>query len=132
MTKFQGHTLTPSLQNATQWFKNGDHPLDYSKPCYIFDNGEARESTPEERKAKDWEGGVVRRYRHPYMLGGLVCSHCGKPMHDHGWIDDATIYNVVCPGDWIIATPTGYMTCKPDLYEALKVYFYPDASSAQA
>ena len=55
----------PVVIDATQWFKNGDHPLDYSRTHHRLDQGEMREFPPEERKAKAWEGDIVRYFRRP-------------------------------------------------------------------
>lgn len=38
----------PVVIEATQWFKNGDHPLDYSQTHDGFENGELRQFPPEE------------------------------------------------------------------------------------
>ncbi len=100
----------PVVIEATQWFKNGDHPKD---ACYWVDD-----------KSKDRflsEGVVVRYYRNPITDGGLNCHRCGKPMHDHGWIDTLEGGNdgaqVVCPGDWIITGVQGeHYPCKPDIF----------------
>ena len=50
----------PVVIEAHQWFKNGDHPDDYSKTHDGYENGELRKFPPEERKANGWEGDVVR------------------------------------------------------------------------
>jgi hypothetical protein len=93
----------PVVIEATQWFKNGDHPLDYmgSNP----DKGE--------------EGSLVRYYRTPGMDGGHKCKHCGDIMHNHGWIDTLEGGHIVCPGDWIITGVAGeHYPCKPDIFAA--------------
>ena len=80
---------------ATQWFKNGDHPEDHSDG-----------ST---------EGKVVKFYI-PEIDG--QCQYCKKILHSHGWIDTLEGGHIVCPGDWII---TGIKNekypCKPDIFE---------------
>ena len=88
----------PVVIEATQWFKNGDHPLD----------GRA-----------DREGDLVRYYRHPKMDGQEQCRHgCGFIMHDHGWIDTPEGGHIVCPGDHIIEGVHGeFYPCKPDIFE---------------
>jgi len=102
----------PVVIEATQWFKNGDHPLDYS-PLH----GDI--ISAEERKARGWEGDIVRYFRRPDVSGELVCGHCNTQMHDHGWIDTWEGGHVVCPGDWIITGVKGEMyPCKPDIFEA--------------
>lgn len=94
---------------ATQWFKNGDHPEDN---CGIFDAGNG---------PFQGEGSVVRYYRRPDVDGQSKCSHCGLIMHLHGWIDSARdeqiSYNV-CPGDYIIKEADGnFYPQKPDMFE---------------
>jgi hypothetical protein len=92
----------PVVIDATQWFKNGDHPQDYSKVHEGFEKGVLRRFWPAERKANGWEGDVVRYYRTPNLDGQTPCKHCGKSMYDHGWIDTLEGGHIVCPGDWII------------------------------
>ena len=105
--------------NATQWFKNGDHPADYSRTHDGFEDGKLRSFSPEERKAKEWEGDIVRYFRHPDVQGRSFCKHCGVRMHDHGWIDTLEGGHIVCPGDWIITGVKGeHYPCKPDIFEA--------------
>ena len=88
----------PIIVEATQWFKNGDHPLD----------GPA-----------DQEGQIVRYYRHPHISGECVCSKCNTPFHAHGWIDTLEGGYIVCPGDWIITRVAGeHYPCKPEIFEA--------------
>ena len=109
MAKFRSK---PFEMEATQWLKNGDHPLDYSD----LDN----EATPGHRRANDWEGDVVRRYRHPDISGNAECMNCDRIMHEHGWIDTRQGGHTVCPGDWIITEPDGkgFYPCKPDVFAA--------------
>lgn len=97
----------PVIIEATQWFKNGDHPQDNSfRP--LGDTGQA----PMIR-----EGEVVRYYRHPVFNGKFKCPHCGDIMHNHGWIDTLEGGHIVCPGDWIITGIKGeYYPCKPDIF----------------
>lgn len=111
----------PVVIEATQWFKNGDHPLDYSVTHVGYDKDldDCREYPPEEREAKGWEGDVVRYYRHPSVSGESLCQHCGETMHVHGWIDTLEGGHIVCPGDWIITGVKGERyPCKPDIFEA--------------
>ena len=61
---------------ATQWFRNGDHPQDR---CYYIDD-----KSPDRFLS---EGKVVRYFRHPDIPGKSICKHCGLSMHKHGWID---------------------------------------------
>lgn len=114
----------PIVVEATQWFKNGDHPEDYTKDHDGREGGLMRVFTGAERKANGWEGDVVRYYRRPDDSGERVCEHCGRTMHVHGWIDTIQGGHTVCPGDWIItdprvADPRGhghFYPCKPDIF----------------
>jgi hypothetical protein len=109
----------PVVIAASQWRKNGDHPLDYSKTHPWLENGELRNFLPEERKANGWEGDIVRYYRTPDMDGETPCGHCGVRMHEHGWIDTLEGGHIVCPGDWIITGVKGeHYPCKPDIFAA--------------
>lgn len=104
---------------AHQWHKNGDHPLDYSRTHDGLENGELRQFSPEERSANDWEGDIVRYYRRPGDSGDRSCQHCGKTMHEHGWIETMEGGHIVCPGDWIITGIQGeHYPCKPDIFAA--------------
>lgn len=106
----------PVVIEATQWFKNGDHPLDYTKTHDGHEKGELRKFSPEERKAKRWEGDIVRYYRH-YDKGMRECEHCGNIMRFHGWIDTLEGGHIVCPGDWIITGVKGERyPCKPVIF----------------
>jgi hypothetical protein len=111
----------PTIVNATQWFKNGDHPQDYEKDEHGLENGEMRVFTGAERKAKGWEGGVVRYFRNPSVPGEDLCALCNNTMHDHGWIDPArnSGYSiVVCPGDWVVHDASGvYYSTTPKVLE---------------
>ncbi len=105
----------PVVIEATQWFKNGDHPEDNLPPNDKILNGER------------FEGSVVRYYRTPAMDGQTPCKHCSVKMHDHGWIDTLEGGHIVCPGDWIITGVKGERyPCKPDIFEAT----YEDAETA--
>jgi hypothetical protein len=109
----------PVVIEATQWFKNGDHPLDYSVIHDGFENGEMRQFPPEERRAKGWEGDIVRYFRHPEVSGERACEKCGATMHVHGWIDTLEGGHIACPGDWIITGVAGEnYPCKPDIFAA--------------
>lgn len=97
----------PLVVEATQWWKNGDHPGDN---CYYVDD-----KSPERFLS---EGKVVRYFRDPNVPGTTVCKHCGKTMHEHGWIDTLEGGHIVCPGDWIITGVKGERyPCKPDIFE---------------
>jgi hypothetical protein len=95
---------------ATQWFKNGDHPQDD-----VFRKFEDTGKTPTEPR----EGSVVRYFRSPTYGGMEKCSKCGRSMHDHGWIDTLEDGHNVCPGDWIITGIQGERyPCKSDIFDA--------------
>ena len=88
----------PVVIEATQWFRNGDHPLDGDPPT---------------------EGKLVRYFRRPDIDGYSACKHCSNVMHDHGWIDTLEGGHIVCPGDWIVTGVAGEnYPCKPDIFEA--------------
>lgn len=109
----------PIVIEATQWFKNGDHPEDYSKIHHGLERGELREFHPEERKANQWEGDIVRYFRRPDVAADTICKHCGHHMQNHGWIDTLEGGHIVCPGDWIITGIQGeHYPCKPDIFAA--------------
>jgi len=102
----------PVVIEATQWFKNGDHPDDGNE---TFTSGEY----VNER----CEGKVVRYFRHPSVDGETLCSKCGIRMHEHGWIDTLEDGHNVCPGDWIITGVQGERyPCKPDIFETTYEY----------
>ena len=88
----------PALTEATQWFKNGDHPEDQSTP--IDTPGGAERLT---------EGKVVRHFRSLNIPGGRFCPECGNPMQRHGQIINGLNQEeeIVCPGDYIITDSKG-------------------------
>lgn len=68
---------------ASQWFKNGDHPKDYACSETGFEaGGQITTFSGEERKEKGWEGSVVRYFRRPDVSGDQACRHCGGRMHE--------------------------------------------------
>ena len=96
----------PVVIEAHRWWRNGDHPLDFSDR----DNANG---------AMVREGLLVRYYRHPTTPGDQSCKICSRAMHDHGWVDTLEGGHVVCPGDWIIQGVKGeYYPCKPDIFAA--------------
>lgn len=98
----------PVIIEASQWFKNGDHPLDGDA---TFESGEF--------SGQKLEGKVVRYFCHPDVPGSELCKHCGLTMVEHGWIDTLEGGHIVCPGDWVITGVKGEMyPCKPDIFEA--------------
>ena len=63
----------------------------------------------------------VGYYRHPEVSGRKKCEHCGKIMHEHGWIDVLEEGHTVCPGDWVIKGVVGeFYPIKNDIF--LKTY----------
>jgi len=98
----------PVVIEASQWFKNGDHPQDGDER---FDSGEF--------KGELFEGRIVRYFRHPDVPGDKPCQHCGQIMHVHGRIATLEGGHNVCPGDWIITGVKGERyPCKPDIFAA--------------
>jgi hypothetical protein len=109
----------PVVIDATQWFKNGDHPLDYSESRISVENGQPVTLSGEEAAKRKWEGGLVRYFRCPDVHGLDYCKHCNVIMNAHGWIDTKEGGHIVCPGDWIITGVQGEnYPCKPDIFKA--------------
>ena len=101
----------PVVIEATQWFKNGDHPQDKATEMFDYPNGQI--------PAVVREGEVVRYFRHPEVSGDKNCKHCGVIMHHHGWIDTLEGGHIVCPGDWVITGVAGEVyPCKPYIFDA--------------
>lgn len=98
----------PVVVEATQWWKNGDHPDD--DVLRSFEDG----TIPTEPRG----GALVRRFRHPSVDGERACEKCTRRMHDHGWIDTLEGGHIVCPGDFVITGVKGERyPCKPDIFE---------------
>lgn len=97
---------------ATQWFKNGDHPLDYIGLRVAYDGFSASGARA---KAEGWEGAVVRFFRDPTIPGDTECGDCGKPVDAHGWLDTPDLS--VCPGDYVLTTKYGHRVMKPKEFE---------------
>lgn len=113
----------PVVITASQWFKNGDHPEDCTRMI-----------TPVPGDGAPFlsEGKVVRYYRRPDVPGSSACEVCGKPHHDHGWIDTLEQGHRVCPGDWIITGVKGdRYPCKPDIFAATYEPATPTAITAE-
>jgi hypothetical protein len=109
----------PVVIDATQWFRNGDHPQDYAKDVEGLLKGEPHVFPAADCKAANWEGQVVRYFRHPEVSSDTACKHCGQTMHVHGWIETLEGGHIVCPGDWIITGVQGeHYPCKPDIFAA--------------
>ena len=98
----------PVVIEATQWFKNGDHPEDGTE---TFEEGEY--------KGQLLEGKIVRYYRTPDLDGQNTCNKCGKTMHYHGWVETLEGGHIVCVGDWIIkGVEGGFYPCKDSIFRA--------------
>ena len=98
----------PVTVEASQWFKNGDHPKD-----------ESHEITVEGEHYFLTEGKIVRYFRRPDISGNTPCQKCNETMHVHGWIDTLEGGHIVCPGDWIITgVKSENYPCKHDIFEA--------------
>lgn len=86
-----------TVVEATQWFKNGDHPEDN-----VFRPFEDTGRVPTEPR----EGEVVRYFRHPRFPGRQTCI-CGHAYHDHGFLDIPGSGRMVCPGDYVVTDCRG-------------------------
>jgi hypothetical protein len=108
MAKFR---KKPVEIEATQWFKNGDHPEDDAfSPPKLSDDEDT--SGRVER-----EGKVVRYFRRPGVPGDGICSECYQPFHVHGWIDTLEDGHRVCPSDWIVTGIAGERySCKNQIF----------------
>ena len=99
----------PVVIEATQWFKNGDHPEDDIKLLDGTHGGQI--------KVIETEGKVVRYFRSPQVSGDRKCTNCGDVFHNHGWIDTLEGGHIVCPGDYIITGVAGERyPCKPGIF----------------
>lgn len=117
MSKFR---KKPIEVEATQWWKNGDHPEDYMNDLVMETmDGERDRTTADYQREHNWEGQVVRYFRKPGTPGEALDEMCQQRWHDHGWIDTFEGGHVVCPGDWIITGVENEMyPCKPSIFEA--------------
>lgn len=87
----------PALVEATQWFRNGDHPSDNSTPI----------GRPGGSSTTLSEGEVVKHF-HEGIPGDRVCMECGNVMRRHGLItglngEEETVH----PGDYILTDSKG-------------------------
>lgn len=115
MAKFR---KLPVVIEATQWFKNGDHPEDAATEMFEYPSVQFPGDMLE-RPSVVREGKVVRYYRHPDAPGTRACEQCGRSLHVHGWIDTLEQGHRVCPGDWIITGVKGERyPCKPEIFAA--------------
>lgn len=116
----------PVVIEATQWFKNGDHPQDGKErfPEKQETDGRLTGGPKDPRytggfAGQLFEGKIVRYFRRPDVSGETPCRHCGLTMHVHGWIDTKEGGHIVCPGDWVITGVQGERyPCKPDIFAA--------------
>jgi hypothetical protein len=95
---------------ATRWWVNGDHP----------DDGVGQDAIDPASgdTYKRIEGAVVGFFRHPNVPGTKACEHCGRTMHDHGWIDTLEGGQIVCPGDWVVTGVEGERyPVKPGIFD---------------
>ena len=110
----------PLEVEAHLWTRNGDHPLDYAHE--IVDPVEAREPqtySPEYQRINNWEGQLVRYFRHPDHPSHAIHEDCGHVWHFHGWIDTGRYGHVVCPGSWIVKDAEGeFYPVKPSVFTA--------------
>lgn len=93
----------PLVVEATQWWRNGDHPKD------DIDEWEVDETTGE--TFQRLEGAVVRFYNDPQHPDDEEHMACGRLWHSHGWIDGYSKSPegiIVCPGDWVVTSPGGH------------------------
>jgi hypothetical protein len=102
------YRLKPTVYEAYQWFKNGDHPKDGSVPI----------SSP----MGSWlsEGKVVRRYNNPTVPGQTLCGFCELELILHGWIDTVHGGLRVCPGDFILnekGNHSEFFPCKEGMFK---------------
>jgi len=86
----------PVLTEATQWFRNGDHPED--------------DSAPVEKAGASLglsEGKVVHYFQRINIPGGRRCPDCGNIMQRHGLLNGLNGEEVICPGDYIVTDAKG-------------------------
>jgi len=100
----------PVVIEATQWFKNGDHPSD---EAFVTIPGLNSPGIKVQRG-----GGVVHRYPWVNYNEHRRCVDCRRDMRDHGWIETSKGGYQVCPGDWIITGVNGeYYPCQQDNFK---------------
>jgi len=86
-----------TVVEATQWFKNGDHPDD---ACHMVPVAQGEQPFLS-------EGKIVRRYRNPMIRGDAMCAQCSRTFDDHGFLDFYPEGQKVCPGDFVCADDNG-------------------------
>lgn len=101
----------PALTEATQWFKNGDHPQDRSIPV-VRPSGTSVLS----------EGQIVKFFREVSVPGGRFCPECGNIMQKHGVSPQSNGFDeqIVHPGDYIVTDTAGrHYPMRPGKFEAM-------------
>jgi hypothetical protein len=107
----------PVVIDATQWFKQGDHPDDYADDRMVYEHGVPTLKPGDYFKARGYEGDVVQRYRNTLEREDARCKYCGDEMGVHGWISTTEGGHIVCPGDWVITGVNGERyPCKDDVF----------------
>lgn len=86
----------PALTEATQWFTNGDHPQDKSKPIVLAGGSPGLS-----------EGKVVFFFQSLNIPGGRFCQECGNVMQKHGILEGLNGEETICPGDYIVTDRKG-------------------------
>lgn len=86
----------PAITEATQWFRNGDHPQDNSKDVETAGGGKVLS-----------EGEVVKFFRRLNIPGNRFCQECGNAMQKHGLLDGLSGEEIICPGDYIVTDRRG-------------------------
>jgi hypothetical protein len=110
----------PTLTEATQWFKNGDHPQDQTKPIELAGGSTGLS-----------EGKVVRYFRSLHIPGGRFCPDCGNVMQKHGLLDSLNGEEIICPGDYIVTDAKGnYYRLPAAQFEAMYEPYEPVAHPA--
>lgn len=102
----------PTLTDATQWFRNGDHPADGSTPIT---------SPGSSGQGRLTEGKVVKFFRSLNIPGGRFCAECGNVMQHHGLLQRPhNEEEIICPGDYIVTHSTNgsYYRAKAVDFEA--------------
>lgn len=88
----------PPVVEATQWWRNGDHPQDKSKSVDTAGGGTTLT-----------EGKVVRYFRRLNVPGNRFCQECGQIMQRHGLLNGLNGEEVICPGDYIVTNKQGLL-----------------------
>ena len=95
----------PVVIEAEQWFE------------VTYDREAGHGLAPEDFPIYHLGVGYFRRPETEFG-GAVACPECGKPFHNHGYIDTLEGGHRVCPGDWIITGIKGERyPCKPDIFE---------------